>query len=128
MADMNRTSRSPRSTIGLVGELIKNARLAWRLLNDRRVDTLYKVIPFVLVGLYFFSPIDFIPDFIPVVGELDDLAVILLGIKFFIDLSPKEAVQQHLAEMTSVTGRYRPSNEKSTEESTIEAPYTVREK
>ena len=128
MADMNRTSRSPRSTIGLVGELIKNARLAWRLLNDRRVDTLYKVIPFVLVGLYFFSPIDFIPDFIPVVGELDDLAVILLGIKFFIDLSPKEVVQQHLAEMTSVTGRYRPSNEKSTEESTIEAQYTVREK
>jgi len=125
MAHMN---RNPQSTLGLVGEVIKNARLAWRLLNDRRVDTLYKVIPFVLVGLYFFSPIDFIPDFIPAAGELDDLAVILLGIKFFIDLAPKEVVQQHLAEMTSVTGRYRPSNGKSSEESTIEVPYSIREK
>lgn len=127
MPRTNSTSRSPGGPISILGEIVRNARLAWRLLNDRRVDTLYKIIPFGLMALYFLSPIDFFPDVIPVVGELDDLAVILLGIKLFIDLVPQEIVQQHLAEMTSVAGRYHPGRQHSTEESVIEVPYRVKE-
>ncbi len=128
MPPTNSTPRNPGTKIGILSEILKNARLAWRLLNDRRVDTLYKVIPFGLVALYFLSPIDLIPEFIPIAGELDDLAVILLGMKFFIDLVPQEIVQQHLAEMASVAGRYHPAGGESTEDSSIEVPYTVRER
>ena len=36
----------------------------------------------VLCALYLASPIDLIPDFIPVVGQIDDLAVIAIAVKY----------------------------------------------
>jgi uncharacterized membrane protein YkvA (DUF1232 family) len=41
-------------------------------------------------------PIDIFPDFLPGVGQLDDLAVMLAGLKFFLRLCPPEVVQEHL--------------------------------
>jgi uncharacterized membrane protein YkvA (DUF1232 family) len=36
------------------------------------------------------------PDFLPVMGQLDDLAVILGGLKLFLRLCPADVVQQHV--------------------------------
>jgi uncharacterized membrane protein YkvA (DUF1232 family) len=47
--------------------------------RDPRVPWYAKVLAACLVG-YAFSPIDLIPDFIPVLGYLDDLVLIPLGI------------------------------------------------
>lgn len=44
----------------------------------------------VLVAAYALSPIDLIPDFIPVVGLLDDLILIPLGIALIVRLTPSE--------------------------------------
>jgi len=44
-------------------------------------------------------PIDLIPDFIPVLGQLDDLAVVLLGLDFFIRSAPPDIVDEHLAKI-----------------------------
>ena len=41
-----------------------------------------------LVAAYAFSPIDLIPDFIPVLGYLDDLIIVLLGIYLTLKLVP----------------------------------------
>lgn len=114
-------------TVGLLAELLRNARLVWRLLNDGRVPHLVKAVP-VLALLYILSPIDLVPDPLLGLGQLDDIAVLLLAVKLFIELSPHEVVHQHQAEMASVDGVYRVVDEEpgSTASSTyIEIPYSV---
>lgn len=45
----------------------------------------------VIVG-YLFSPIDLIPDFIPILGYIDDLVIVPLGLSLAIKLIPKEVM------------------------------------
>lgn len=54
-----------------------------------------------LVGLiiaYALSPIDLIPDFIPVLGYVDDLIIVPLGLVLVFRLIPREIVEEHRAE------------------------------
>jgi uncharacterized membrane protein YkvA (DUF1232 family) len=69
------------------------ARLYWRLFRDRRVSILAKAL-LVLALVYAISPFDVIPDFIPVIGEMDDVAVVLSGLWLFIRLCPPEVVRE----------------------------------
>jgi len=48
----------------------------------------------IIIVAYAFSPIDLIPDFIPVLGYLDDIILIPLGITLVIKLIPKEVLQE----------------------------------
>lgn len=50
-----------------------------------------------LVAAYAFSPIDLIPDFIPVLGLLDDLILVPLGIALVLRLIPAEQMARHRA-------------------------------
>ncbi|MGH7797647.1 MAG: YkvA family protein [Candidatus Binatia bacterium] len=70
-------------------------KLFSRLAKDSRVLPGAKL---VLVGIlvYLVLPTDLIPDFLPVMGQLDDLAVILGGLKLFLRLCPADVVQQHV--------------------------------
>ena len=45
---------------------------------------------------YLVFPIDIIPDFIPVIGQLDDLGVLIFGLDFFIRNAPKDVVEEHM--------------------------------
>ena len=71
------------------------ARLFSRLIKDPRVGLAPKL---VLAGslLYLILPIDIVPDFLPVVGQMDDLAIIYFGAKLFLQLCPAEIVREHL--------------------------------
>ena len=83
----NGTAAQPKA--GVLTEILRNAQLAWHLLTDRRVSLLPKlIIPGLMLG-YLIFPVDLLPDFVPVLGQLDDLAILALGIKLFIELSPK---------------------------------------
>lgn len=75
MTQAHRPLLTPELKIALL-RLPRYARLAWALARDPRVPPLAKA---VLAGgvLYSVSPIDLIPGFIPVVGQLDDLLVLL---------------------------------------------------
>jgi uncharacterized membrane protein YkvA (DUF1232 family) len=73
-------------------------QLAWRLFRDPETPGLAKgVMPVVLV--YLASPIDLIPDFIPFLGQLDDLLVIAAGLGVVLWLTPSHVIQDHLSEL-----------------------------
>jgi uncharacterized membrane protein YkvA (DUF1232 family) len=68
-------------------------RLASR---DPRVPWTVKVLAVAVAG-YALSPIDLIPDFIPVVGYLDDLIIVPLGIWLVIALIPEDVMREYRA-------------------------------
>lgn len=80
---------------GVLSELVRNGKLAWRLLKDPRVALPYKLIIPGIAGLYLLFPADLLPDFFPVLGQLDDLAIIALAVKLFVELVPKDIVNQY---------------------------------
>ncbi len=91
-------------------ELMRQGRLAWRLFTDPRVPILLKLIPALAVA-YLVSPIDFVPDFFPPLGQLDDLAVVLLALRLFVELAPPAIVAEHKGEGKTVTATYRVQDE-----------------
>ena len=93
---------------GFWREMWHQARLVWSLLRDPDVPIYLKILPFAAL-IYILVPTDFIPDFIPVVGQLDDLTALIVGGKVFIELSPQRVVAQHLESMRA-RGR-QPSEE-----------------
>ena len=61
--------------------------------RDSRVPWPVKVLA-AAVAAYALSPIDLIPDFIPVVGYLDDLVIVPLGILAVVKLVPAEVLAE----------------------------------
>ncbi len=61
--------------------------------QDDRTPLLAKVMIFLVIA-YALSPIDLIPDFIPVIGYLDDLILLPIGIYLTIKLIPQEVITE----------------------------------
>jgi uncharacterized membrane protein YkvA (DUF1232 family) len=57
------------------------------------------------VAAYAFSPIDLIPDFIPILGYLDDLILVSLGIWLVVSLIPEQAMAEYRAKASEVMQR-----------------------
>ena len=75
-------------------------KLIFRLVLDRRINPLLKVIPIGAV-IYLISPFD-----IP--GPVDDVAILWASAYFFIELCPPEIVQEHIDRLESVVdGEFR---------------------
>lgn len=74
------TGKSLSERIGDLGHrLAVEAHAAWLAARDPRVPMLARILA-VAVAAYALSPIDLIPDFIPVLGWLDDLVIVPLGL------------------------------------------------
>jgi uncharacterized membrane protein YkvA (DUF1232 family) len=63
-----------------------------------------------LVVAYAFSPIDLIPDFIPVLGYLDDLVLIPLGIALALKMIPRVVMDECRAKAQIKIGEVKPVN------------------
>jgi uncharacterized membrane protein YkvA (DUF1232 family) len=72
--------------------------------RDPRVPWYAKAIAVVVAG-YALSPIDLIPDFIPVLGYLDDVIIVPLGILLVVRLIPAEIMAEHRALAASAQDR-----------------------
>ncbi len=83
-----------REQAGWFREFLWNFELAWQLLWDNRVPLSTKLVP-LLAALYVVSPIDIIPDYLLGIGQVDDLLLVLIGMRMFISLSPPEVVAQY---------------------------------
>ena len=70
-------------------------KLFSRLVKDPRINLAPKLV--VLGALaYVVLPIDLVPDFVPGLGQADDVAVLLAGLRLFLRLCPPEIVQEHV--------------------------------
>jgi len=84
-----------RGFFQLLTHLPSFAKLFSRLIKDPRVSASPKLIVAAILA-YVILPTDLLPDFLIGVGQLDDLAVILGGLKIFLRFCPPEVVQEHL--------------------------------
>ena len=80
--------------------------LAYR---DPRVPWYAKALVAVVVG-YAFSPIDLIPDFIPVLGYLDDLILLPLGVAIALKMIPEEVISDCRKRSKEVLSQEKPVN------------------
>ena len=74
-------------------KLSHQVKVLYLAYQDPRVPLFSKLLIGVVVG-YALSPIDLIPDFIPVFGLLDDLLIIPVGIYWCLKFIPKEVIQE----------------------------------
>lgn len=77
-------------------------KLVWQLMKDDRVPLYLKAIPFIVV-VYLVMPFDLIPGFIPIIGQLDDVGLLLLGLSTFIRLAPDEVIEDYTPEDVAIT-------------------------
>lgn len=75
--------------------------------KDPRVPRIVQILALMLVA-YAFSPIDLIPDFIPVLGYLDDLLLIPLGIALLIRMIPPAVMRDCREAAAASLNRERP--------------------
>jgi len=68
-----------------------------------------KVLAALIIG-YALSPIDLIPDFIPVVGYLDDLILVPAGIALLIKIIPRDVLEECRSRAQSDLSKRKPKN------------------
>jgi uncharacterized membrane protein YkvA (DUF1232 family) len=86
---------------GVMRDLVKRLKLIVRLMGDRRVNLLLKTLPVASVA-YLIFPFDLLPGIaFPVIGALDDAAILWIGSNLFIELCPPHVVKEHMQELDS---------------------------
>ena len=98
---MSKKPSSSSNQLGFIGELWQQAKLVFQLILDPKVPIYLKALPFAALA-YLIFPFDFLPDFVPGLGQLDDLTILLLGAKVFIELAPKDIVAQYIDRMQTL--------------------------
>ena len=78
----------------LAGFVPDCARLFKRLAGDPRVPRRHKAV-LVLVGGYLAMPIDLVPDFIPIAGQLDDAILVAIALRSLVRAAGSEVVTEN---------------------------------
>lgn len=93
-ADVTPRTGAKRTVMGTMKELPNFLRLLGGLITDMRVSTTDKLLVAGAVA-YILLPMDFIPDFIPFLGEVDDIFVLVLALQRLIANAGKSVVMDH---------------------------------
>jgi uncharacterized membrane protein YkvA (DUF1232 family) len=83
----------------------RDVRAVYAVSRDPRTPWYVKFLAFAVIA-YALSPIDLIPDFIPVLGYVDDLLIVPLGIWLVIKLIPPEIWLKHRADRADVPAQF----------------------
>ncbi len=104
---------------GALGQFVRTLRLVLRLMQDPRVPIFPKlIIPAAVI--YVLSPIDLLPDLILGLGQVDDIAIVIFGVRFFIEMCPPDIVAEHRRAIAMSQARSR-----ETQENVVEGTYRV---
>jgi uncharacterized membrane protein YkvA (DUF1232 family) len=74
------------------------SKLLMALVRDERVPASRKAL-LAVAGAYVLSPIDFVPDWLPLVGGLDDVLVVVLAVEAFLASLPPKLIDEKLDEL-----------------------------
>lgn len=85
-----------RTVMGTIGELPNFLRLLYGLITDTRVNSVDKLVVAGAIA-YILLPIDVIPDFIPFLGEVDDVFLLILALQRLIGNAGRTVVQTYWA-------------------------------
>ena len=88
---------------GFWRDLYQQARLIYALMRDPEVPIYLKFIPFGALA-YLLMPLDLIPDLALGLGQLDDLTVILVMARVFIEMVPDALVKKHRDQIRVIDG------------------------
>jgi uncharacterized membrane protein YkvA (DUF1232 family) len=83
-----------RTVMSYIAELPAFLRLLWGLLRDSRVEIVDKLLVAGAIA-YIVAPIDLIPDFIPFLGEVDDVFLLVLSIRRLLKNAGRKVLLSH---------------------------------
>jgi uncharacterized membrane protein YkvA (DUF1232 family) len=86
--------RNERTWLELATFLVDVARLLWAVARDQRVSWAAKAVAAGTV-VYVVSPIDLVPDFIPGLGQLDDVFLIARALRFLANSAGYDILREH---------------------------------
>ena len=99
--DVARAASKPRPRTGAkrtvlhaIRQIPQYVRLLIGLMRDSRVSRLDRLLV-VAAAAYIISPLDFIPDFIPFLGEVDDIFLLMLALQRLVDHSGVRVLRDH---------------------------------
>lgn len=96
MADKKPNNITVSQQGGVVRDVLNKLKLIFRLMGDKRVSFLAKLIP-VGTFIYMLSPIDAFS--LPIIGAVDDAFLLWLGSYVFTELCPPKVVEEHMQEL-----------------------------
>ena len=86
---------------GVMRDFVKRLKLITRLMSDRRVSFFLKLLPLASVA-YLIFPFDLAPGIaFPIIGALDDAAILWIGSTLFVELCPSNVVKEHMQALES---------------------------
>jgi uncharacterized membrane protein YkvA (DUF1232 family) len=83
-----------RTVMGTISEIPNFLRLLYGLITDSRVNSLDKVVVAGAIA-YILLPVDIIPDFVPFLGEVDDVFLLILALQRLIANAGRAVVQAY---------------------------------
>lgn len=89
-------SGAKRTLTGMIRELPNYLRLLWGLMTDVRVQRTDKLLALGALA-YIIMPLDFIPDFIPFLGEVDDVFLLVISLQRLVQNAGKKILADHWA-------------------------------
>lgn len=93
----------PQANTGFsLSSILRDMVIAWRLVWDPRVPGLLKLLLPALALAYWISPIDLLPGM-----PFDDLAVLFVAAKLFVQMAPADAVQRAMYGTAAAEPRQR---------------------
>ena len=84
----------PEQALGVKEKLLQTLNVLYRCMFDVQVPWYVKLLLGLIIA-YVISPIDLIPDFIPIIGLLDELILVPLGLALAIRLLPDELMEKY---------------------------------
>ncbi len=91
MAHLERRDVATRDLVFALPDIL---RLLWHVVRDRRVPMLVRG-GLIGVAAYLALPFDVVPDWIPVIGQVDDVVMLTVGVRTLLRQVPEPVLREH---------------------------------